>query len=117
LSRGRNATSSTLRYRVEAPFAPAPLASDTNSDFGPVKYDEPQSKQTKSFENALTPGLSRFFKPEKWMIISAVNSVSLPDPQNRQDIKASHRNLRLKEAGNSGLKAESNPLLISSLGG
>jgi hypothetical protein len=35
---------------------------------------KPQSKQTETFENNKTPGLSIFLSPAKWMIISDVNS-------------------------------------------
>jgi hypothetical protein len=45
-----------------------------------VKDAKPQSKQTKSFGNIKTVGLSSFFNPGKWMLISAPNSVRFFDP-------------------------------------
>jgi hypothetical protein len=42
--------------------------------FGIVNRETPQSRQTDSFGNNHTPGLSRFSGPDKWTIISAVNS-------------------------------------------
>ena len=86
LSCGRNATSSTLRYRAVAPFVPLPLESNANSDSGTVNCEKPQAKQTKSFGNTKTPGSSTFLRLRKWMTISAANSDSLLDPHNRQDI-------------------------------
>jgi hypothetical protein len=96
---GWNATSSTFRYRAEAPFAPVPLASNAISDSGTVKCEKPQCKQIKSFGNTQTPGLSRFLRSE--CATSAVNSASLPDPHDRQDISATQGN-RLLGAGNGG---------------
>jgi len=48
--------------------------SNANLVSGMVNLEKPHSKQTKSFGNRQTPGLSTLFKPEKWMIISAENS-------------------------------------------
>jgi len=44
-----------------------------------VKREEAQSKQTKTFGNTRTPGLSMFLTPLKWIIISVVNSAWLLD--------------------------------------
>jgi hypothetical protein len=77
---------SPLPCRVEASLAEAPPASSANSVFGVVNHEKPQSKQTKSFGNAHTPGLSRSLKFGKWMIISAENSARLPVAHDKQDI-------------------------------
>jgi hypothetical protein len=78
-------------------FGPARFASvsraEANSFFGTVKREQPQSKQTKSFGNTQTPGLSRFLRAEKWMTISAVSCL-MPDPHNRQDIRGLHTRIK-----------------------
>jgi len=51
-----------------------------------VNREEPQSKQTKSFGNAQTGGLSRFLSPQKWMSISVPNSLRLLDRHSAQFI-------------------------------
>jgi len=58
---------------VEAVFA-LRSASSAKSVPGMVKREEPQSKQTKTFGNTRTPGLSMFLTPLTWIIISVVNS-------------------------------------------
>jgi hypothetical protein len=50
------------------------MASRANSVSGMINREEPQSKHTKTFGNANKPGLSMFVRPQKWIIISAVNS-------------------------------------------
>ena len=64
-------------------------ASNANSSPGTVNLKEPQSKQTKDFAITKTPGLERCFRPEKWNIISALNSASLADLHNTQDMTTS----------------------------
>jgi hypothetical protein len=49
-------------------------ASDASSALGTVNCEKPQSKQTKSFGNSMTPELSRFMIPPRWTSISAENS-------------------------------------------
>jgi len=61
-------------------YAAAFSFSRHNSVSGSVHWVKPQSKQTTSLGNAITEGLSRFFRPEKWMFISAPNSVWFCDP-------------------------------------
>jgi hypothetical protein len=50
--------------------------------------EQPQSKQTETFGNTKTPGLARCLRPEKWIIISEVNSACLLDLHSAQRIKA-----------------------------
>jgi hypothetical protein len=52
-----------------------------------VNRAEPQSKHTKTLGNTKTPGLARCLKPEKWIIISEVNSACLLDLHSAQRIK------------------------------
>ena len=51
-----------------------PSLSARNSVSDVVNTEEPQSKQTKTFGNAKTPGLARCLIRLKWIIISAVTS-------------------------------------------
>ena len=53
-----------------------------------VNCVKPQSKQTASFGNTKTPGLSRFLSPEKWMLISATNCVWFSEPHDLQIVAA-----------------------------
>ena len=48
--------------------------------------EKPQSRQTSSFANTRTPGLSMFSRPRKWTFISEVNSVVFIDPHELQVI-------------------------------
>jgi hypothetical protein len=50
------------------------LASSAKSVPDVVNPEKPQSKQTKTFGKAKTPGLSMFLRPRKWIIISVMNS-------------------------------------------
>jgi hypothetical protein len=56
-----------------------------NSAPGIVNSVRPQSKQTMIFGNTITVGLSRFLRPEKWMMISDPNCVWLFDEHDPQD--------------------------------
>jgi hypothetical protein len=49
---------------------------------------KPQSKQTRSFGNTNTAGLSIFFSPRKMDLISALNFVWFSDPHDLQVIPA-----------------------------
>jgi hypothetical protein len=49
-----------------------------------VNRETPQSKQTETSGNTKMPGLTRCSIPEKWIIISAVNSASLTDAHDTQ---------------------------------
>jgi hypothetical protein len=80
-------TSKALDFNVEDLSSRVFFAIDANSFLGTVKWELPQSKQTKTFETTKTPGLSRFLRPDKWTTISAMTSVWLPDPHSRQDIE------------------------------
>jgi hypothetical protein len=73
---------SAFPIRVEAPFVGVAPASNANSSPGTENLKEPQSKQTKDFAITKTPGLERYFRTEKWNIISVVNSASLADLHN-----------------------------------
>jgi hypothetical protein len=83
---------------VEAVFVPVPLSSNANSDSGTVNREKPQSKQTESFGNSQMPGLSKFFRPEEWMSISAENSAILTDLHDIQDITNSYIALHYSES-------------------
>jgi hypothetical protein len=54
-----------LNSCVHRSLAAIPAASDTSSVSGTLNRAKPQSKQTKSFGNSQTPGLSIFLSPEK----------------------------------------------------
>src|SRR5271167_1742031 len=71
-----SARSSMLCCAVDRALAGALLASNTNSLSGTLNRDDPHSRQTKSLGNTHTPGFSTFWRPRKWMTISAVNSAS-----------------------------------------
>jgi hypothetical protein len=73
--------------RDEPSFIAVSRASCANSAFGVVNLEKPQFRQTKSLGNTGIPGLSRLFRPVKWIITSAVNSTSLGAAQDRQDTK------------------------------
>src|SRR6266403_1640610 len=55
------------------------FATDSNSVSGTVNREKPQSKQTTSFGNNKTPGLSKCLSPGKCTSMSAVNSACLTD--------------------------------------
>ena len=71
---------------TEAAPVSVPLPSNANSVSGTVNHVKPQSKQTKSFGNIQTVGLSRLLRPRKWTLISELNSASLPDAHIKQGI-------------------------------
>ena len=59
-----------------------PSVSGRNAASEMVNAAKPHAKQTASLGNTGIPGLSRSLRPEKekWIIISATNFASLPDP-------------------------------------
>src|SRR5277367_74134 len=61
-------------------------ASSFNSVSGTVNCEKPQFKQTTSFGNTKTPGLSTFLKPLGWSFASAANSIPLSNAHAGQDI-------------------------------
>jgi hypothetical protein len=64
----------------------APSVSRCNSRSGSTNPVKPQLKQTVTFGNAKTPGLSRTSRPEKWIIISVPNCVCFSDPHDAHAI-------------------------------
>jgi Response regulator containing a CheY-like receiver domain and an HTH DNA-binding domain len=73
---------------VDCSLFRAPLASNANSSSGTLNREEPQSKQTKTFRNSQTPGLSRFLSPMKWSIISAEKLPCFSEAHAGQDINS-----------------------------
>jgi len=73
---------------VDCSLFEAPLASNANSSSGTLNREEPQSKQTKTFGNSQTPGLSRFLSPMKWSIISAEKLPWFSEAHAGQDINS-----------------------------
>jgi hypothetical protein len=75
--RGGSTTMAREYYWTSATVARAlvgvPAASNANSAAGTVDCKNPQSKQTASFGNTQTPGLSSSLSPPKCIIISAGN--------------------------------------------
>lgn len=61
-----------------------PAFSFCNSASGMVNSEKPQSKQTETFGNNKTLGLLMFLLPEKWIIISAVNSAAILQQRSAQ---------------------------------
>src|SRR5579864_9048112 len=60
----------TFFSKTTAPATASPVASTLSSLLGTVNSVKPHSKQTASFGNVHTVGLSKPFNPGKWMAIS-----------------------------------------------
>jgi hypothetical protein len=70
-------------------LAGATPASRANSGAGVMNEEEPQSRQTRSFGNTKTPGLSAFLRPGKWMFTWAGSSSWLLEAQDLHDMAIS----------------------------
>jgi len=57
-----------------------PVTSTHNSVIGTVNSETPQARQTKTSGKTQTAGLLAFFRPGKWMAISAGNLFWLTEP-------------------------------------
>jgi hypothetical protein len=79
-------SSSEAGYRADLNTYAAPVARRSNSLSLKVISAKPQSRQSKSFEHTKTAGLSRFFSPGKWTLVSALNSAWLSGPHVLQGI-------------------------------
>src|SRR5208282_2125735 len=72
------------------PRVVASLPSRCNSFSGTANSVKPQSMQTRSFGNRRTGGLSRFFSPGKWTLISELNFRWFSELHDLHDIASPH---------------------------